>query len=131
MKLARISGLATLAALVLLACGGGDGGGGNPPPPGTVQVGPGGNLTFNPASLTVKVGDTVTWTWSSGGHNVVSGAGGTPDNKFCSPSDTSCASAPLSSSGTTYTHTFTATGTYPYYCSPHFASGMTGTIIVQ
>jgi plastocyanin len=33
--------------------------------------------------------------------------------------------------GATYDHTFTTTGTFPYYCSVHFFLGMTGTITVQ
>jgi plastocyanin len=90
-----------------------------------------GGLTFSPANLTIHAGETVHWVWASSGHNVVSGSNGTADGRFCSPSDTSCGSAPLSNSGTTYDHTFTTPGTFPYYCSAHFLLGMTGTIFVQ
>jgi plastocyanin len=38
-----------------------------------VTVGPGGSLTFDPASVTVKVGGRVRWTWGSSGHTVTSG----------------------------------------------------------
>jgi len=97
----------------------------------TVMVGPGGSLVFSPASLTIQVGDTVHWVWASPGHSVVSGANGTADNQFCSPSNTSCDNPPLSVMGATYDHTFTTAGTFPYYCSVHSTLGMTGTIIVQ
>jgi plastocyanin len=95
------------------------------------MVGPDGALVFSPASLTIRVGDTVHWVWASAGHSVVSGTNGTADNHFCSPNNTSCDNPPLSLMGATYDHTFTAAGTFPYYCSVHFSLGMTGTITVQ
>jgi plastocyanin len=97
----------------------------------TVMVGEGGALVFTPAQLTIHVGDTVRWVWGSGGHSVVSGTNGNADNRFCSPSDTGCDNPPLSNMGATYDHTFAQAGTFPYYCSVHFALGMTGTITVQ
>ena len=97
----------------------------------TVTVGPTGSLTFEPSTLTIGVGETVHWVWQSSGHTVTSGTGGTPDNKFCSPNDQNCATAATSNSGATYDHTFGAAGTYPYFCRPHAAAGMTGTITVQ
>jgi len=97
----------------------------------TVMVGDGGALVFTPADLTIQVGDTVRWVWGSSGHSVVSGTNGNADNQFCSPSNTGCDNPPLSSKGTTYEHTFTQAGTFPYYCSVHFTLGMTGTITVQ
>jgi plastocyanin len=97
----------------------------------TVTVGPGGQLVFDPATLTIKVGDTVHWVWATAGHSVVSGTNGTTDNQFCSPNNTSCGNPPLSLAGATYDHTFTTAGTFPYYCSVHFSLGMTGTITVQ
>jgi len=97
----------------------------------TVMVGNGGALVYTPANLTIHVGDTVRWVWGSSGHSVVSGTSGNADNRFCSPSNTGCDNPPLSSKGTTYEHTFTQAGTFPYYCSVHFTLGMTGTITVQ
>jgi plastocyanin len=124
--------LASFVALSLAACGGdddGDDGGGNAP--NTVTVGPGGGTSFSPATLTVPVGTTVTFRFASSGHNVVSGDDCTADGAFCSPGDTSCASAPTSPSGTTYTHRFDSAGTFPYFCTPHCVQGMVGTIVVQ
>ena len=116
--------------------GGGDAGGGDASGDGagggaTVMVGPNGSLTFQPATLTVKVGETVTWVWAGSGHSVVSGTGCMADSKFCSPNDTSCASTSTSASGAMYTHKFTQAGTFPYFCLPHCSAGMTGTITVQ
>jgi len=96
----------------------------------TVMVGNGG-LTFTPANLTIHAGDTVHWMWATAGHSVVSGSNGTPDNRFCSPSDTGCDNPPLSNAGATYDHTFPTAGTFPYHCSAHFLLGMTGKITVQ
>jgi plastocyanin len=93
----------------------------------TVTVGPDGDLRFDPATITIHAGDTVRWRWGSNGHNVVSGSGGT----FCSPNDQDCGNAPLSNSGTTYEHTFTAPGTFDYFCSAHRGFGMTGRVVVQ
>jgi plastocyanin len=97
----------------------------------TVMVGPGNSFVFSPATLTIRVGDTVRWVWGSSMHSVVSGTGGNADDRFCSPSNTACSDPPLSNTGATYEHTFAQAGTFPYYCSVHFSFGMTGTITVQ
>ena len=96
----------------------------------TVMVGSDG-FSFSPANLMINVGDTVRWTWSTSGHNVVSGTGGNADGRFCSPSDGGCDHAPLSNAGATYQHTFTTAGTFPYFCAVHVSFGMTGTIKVH
>lgn len=96
----------------------------------TVMVGQDG-LTFTPANLTIHSRDTVHWVWATAGHSVVSGTDGTADNQFCSPDDAGCGNPPLSNAGATYDHTFTKTGSFPYYCSVHFSLGMTGTIRVR
>jgi plastocyanin len=96
----------------------------------TVQVGAGGALTFSPSTLTIAVGDTVTWSFAMAGHTVTSGTAGAADDKFCSPSDTNCGTPVLSAAGDTYSHRFTTAGAFPYFCAVHFASGMVGTITV-
>ena len=95
-----------------------------------VQVGQGGT-NFSPNTLTILAGDSVKWTWVASGHSVTSGTGCTADNKFCSPNDTSCATGTTSNAADTYTHTFATAGAFPYFCTPHCLSGMTGTITVQ
>lgn len=76
------------------------------------------------ANVTIKAGTTVTWVNNTQGgipHNVVSGSGGTPNNKF--------PTSPIFSPGGSYTFTFTTPGEYPYYCGVHPA--MIGWITVQ
>jgi plastocyanin len=77
-------------------------------------------LSFTPASDTVAVNTTVTWTWPGGTvvHNV------TFEDGTVSPDQ---------SSGT-YQRSFSQAGTYRYRCTHHssnFTSGMVGTIVVQ
>jgi plastocyanin len=96
-----------------------------------ILVGPAGALVFLPATMTVPVGTTVQWFWSSTGHNVISGLDGAPDGLFCSPNNSACASAPISQAGATFEYTFTHAGTFPYFCAPHVGVGMKGTIVVQ
>lgn len=81
--------------------------------------------TFSPQAVTVKVGQTVRWVWRGGSHNVVSGAKAgtvcTEDGNFKSGAAVA---------GGTYDKKFEVAGTFPYYCEPHCAVGMTGTVIV-
>lgn len=100
----------------------GNGGGGN-----SVTVGPGGELTFDPSSLTISAGTEVTWTWDSSGHNIV--VASQPDE--ASWQGTPGSEDELYDEGYTYSHSFDPTGTYEYYCQPHRSAGMTGTITVE
>lgn len=97
----------------------------------TVTVGPGGELRFDPATVEIRVGDTVRWRFATPLHNVVSGSGGSANGLFCSPDDSGCASAPFAPAGSTYEHTFSEPGTFPYFCQPHVSVGMTGRVIVE
>ncbi len=81
---------------------------------------------FQPADVTIKVGDSVKWTnTGSFTHTSTSGTttGGArhPDGLWDS------GSIPP---GQTFSHTFTKAGAFPYYCTPHFTV-MTGTVTVQ
>ena len=73
------------------------------------------NNVFDPASTTVSVGSTVTWTWAAGSvnHNVTF--------------DDGQKSADQSTGG--YTRVFDKAGAFPYHCTNHPA--MTGTVTVQ
>jgi len=74
---------------------------------------------FAPHSVTITVGDTVTWTNQDVDyHNVLF-----DDGQFDMPPDP--ALPPWSVS-----RTFTAPGTYTYYCEAHKDVGMTGTVLV-
>lgn len=66
------------------------------------------NYAFVPASLTVQVGDTVTWTNQDSAPHTVTVSDG--PEKFASPN---------LQKGDTYSHTFTKAGTYQYYCAVH------------
>lgn len=77
---------------------------------------------FTPASVKVKVGQTVRWTWAGGIHDVVSGTDCNPDGKFKS-------GAPMG--GGTFDQKFETAGTFPYYCTPHCQMGMKGEVIVE
>ncbi len=76
---------------------------------------------FLPCEVTIGVGESVTWHNDSGViHTVTSGSfEDGPDGVF----DSSIIMA-----GDTFTHTFTETGQYEYFCSIH--PWMTGTVIV-
>jgi plastocyanin len=75
------------------------------------------NISFSPKSVTVKVGQTVTWTNDdSVDHNV------TADNNEFSASDNF-------GKGKTFSYKPTKAGTIKYNCTIH--PGMEGTLIVQ
>ena len=93
----------------------------------TVVMGPTA-LAFNPASLTINQGDTVTWTNAAAAlhHTSTSGSPpGTPDRLWDSGT--------LIQSGTkTFSMTFSnfAPRTYPYFCGFHFSFGMVGSLTI-
>ncbi len=91
-----------------------------PPPSSDITVV---NDAFQPGSLTVPAGTTVTWTWgpSAFQHNVVPVA-----------TEPASSGAPANSPHT-YQFTFNTPGTFTYYCQVHGSPtfGMRGTIIVQ
>jgi amicyanin len=75
------------------------------------------NYAFSPASLTVQVGDTVTWT-----------------NEDSAPHTVTVTSGPVKfdsgtlQKGQSYSYTFGTAGTYSYYCAVH--PDMTGKVVV-
>jgi plastocyanin len=74
------------------------------------------NLAFDPASVTIRVGGTVTWTnEDSMNHNVVA------DNGEFESS--------MLAKGAAFSSTFATPGTYAYHCGIH--PSMTGEVIVQ
>ena len=88
--------------------------------------------TFVPKTLTIKVGETVRWENDSPGVHTV-----TDNPAFASakqdasmPAGTEPFNSGPVEAGQQYSHTFTAPGTYKYFCVPHEADGMVGTIIV-
>ena len=71
--------------------------------------------------LTIDVGDTVIWTWTSGWHNLVQ-VGDETEPGFDYPT--------VTGPGTIYQHTFTTPGVHDYLCGPH-PSTMYGAITVN
>src|SRR4051794_11827902 len=63
---------------------------------------------FSPADVTVKVGQTVRWTFMGGTHNVVSGT-------ECAKTDGNFKSGSPVGSGT-FDKLFDTAGDFPYYC---------------
>ncbi|MDH5421098.1 MAG: plastocyanin/azurin family copper-binding protein [Acidimicrobiia bacterium] len=72
---------------------------------------------FVAATTSISVGDSVTFTWDGGFHDVVF-------------ADGQKSGAPVGDVGTTYTRTFSAAGTYNFVCTVHEALGMKGSITV-
>ena len=85
---------------------------------GIVTVGAGATNSFAPSTVTIKAGQSVTWSWVSGFHSVVSDS--TPK---------AFADSPGQASGQ-YSATFATAGSYPYHCGVHGAM-MSGTVVVQ
>ena len=79
--------------------------------------------TFSPSSLTINVGDTVTWNNTAGFHNI----NATQATFTSNPEGfgNSVASAPWS-----FQWVFTMLGAYDYHCDPH-VPGMSGIIIAN
>ena len=95
---------------------------------------------FDPATITVKVGDGIKFTNVTGGpHNVTFFADSIPaaskDQLNANmPNTTSPLTGPLLiNANDTYTVSFAGVkaGTYHFYCTPHLALGMKGVITVQ
>ncbi|MFN0097452.1 MAG: plastocyanin/azurin family copper-binding protein [Gemmatimonadaceae bacterium] len=111
MRLPRLAIL--FSALTLAACG--DATGNDGPDPTDLEVRVGNNF-FSPATRSIDVGETVTWTWNMGSvtHNVTFTGG---------------PASPNQSSGT-FQRTFSSAGTFNYQCTIHGAS-MSGSVIVN
>jgi plastocyanin len=86
------------------------------PAPATVTVS---NVKFEPRTLSVKAGTTVTWANKEGAHTITA-------DKGAFESDTL-------SAGQTFSHKFDKPGRYAYYCTFHGSKGghdMAGVIVV-
>ena len=77
------------------------------------------NFIFDPPALTVKTGTAVTWVNNDSSPHTIASDEGSPV-AFSSDS---------LATTTSYTFTFTRSGTYTYHCSIH--PSMKGTIIVE
>jgi len=74
------------------------------------------NFTFNPQTVTVKAGTTVTWTNKDDIPHAIAAVGKQFKSKVMDTDNS-------------YSFTFTTPGSYAYFCSLH--PHMTGTIVVE
>jgi len=83
-------------------------------------------MYFEPKSLTVSPGDTVTWVNQAAEmHNMLTFPDGFPEGAqgFVSPY--------LKKKGERWSFTFEVAGSYEYHCLPHLPMGMHGVVIVD
>ena len=74
------------------------------------------DFAFSPATVTIRAGDTITWTNDDAIVHTATSTTGAFDSGDLAP-------------GKSYSVTFTTAGTYDYFCAPH--PTMTGQIVVQ
>ena len=67
------------------------------------------DLAFQPQTVNISVNDQVKWTWQASGHSTTS--------------ENSLWDSGVHNLGFSYAHTFTSSGSFPYYCSVHFFTG--------
>lgn len=78
------------------------------------------NLSFEPAEVTIKAGETVTWkNEDRRSHQIMSGAPPVMTEDFVSP---------LLQAGDTWSHTFEEPGEYPYHS---MTGGLLGWVYVE
>lgn len=73
------------------------------------------NFAFNPASISIKKGDTIVWTNKDQAGHTVTGDNGGPSSTTIGANET-------------YDYTFNSAGTFTYHCAIH--PSMTGTVSV-
>jgi plastocyanin len=99
-------------------------------------------VAYEPAELTVSVGDKVAWKWAAGEpHSVTASEDKLPDDAtyWASGGFDSEEAARTGweegngyvASGQSYVHTFETAGEHEYFCIPHEAAGMVGKVIVE
>lgn len=131
--------LVSICLAMAAACGGGGGGGGSTGPTSSNPGGtnPGGTVTntvnvadqsFNPVTVTVPAGTTVTWTWPNTCSDGYGGYYTCPTHSVVFD-DGSNIQSPTQSTGT-FTRTFSTAGTFKYHCAIH-GSAMSGQVVVQ
>jgi plastocyanin len=84
------------------------------------------SFEFDPDSLSIVVGDTITWQWESGSHTTTNGLSSDPGDNPGALWD-----EPINSTSTSFTRAFDLTGSFPYFCRPHELLGMKGKIVVE
>jgi plastocyanin len=107
----------TLAAVIVLAAAA--------PAAADASVSMGDNF-YDPATVTVTVGETVTWTNNGQlSHTVTADNGSFDSSPNCPTVITDCME-----SGDSYSQSFNSAGSFDYFCKVHGQS-MSGTVVVQ
>jgi len=75
---------------------------------------------FDPKTITVNVGDTITWTDQGQNEHTVTADNGSFDSGDLKTGEK-----------TSFSFTFAKAGTFAYHCKYHGAMGMVGTVMVQ
>lgn len=83
------------------------------------------DTAFLPTGVNITVGDTVTFQWSSGSHEVFSGESSDPGDN---PGE--LFQGLVNEQNPSFSYTFTLPGVYSFFCGEH-ETGLVGTIIVE
>lgn len=81
------------------------------------------NYRFLPSSLSVNVGDTIRFRYTSGDNHTTTSAR--------IPAGAAVWDSPLTPAAPVYNYVVTTPGTYTYLCKPHASFGMTGSFVVS
>lgn len=93
-------------------------------------------LTFDPPQLTIRVGETVTWTndstipHTSTDDPVLNPVGTSHPEYALLPDGAEPWNSGLLQPGEDFSHTFPVPGEYQYFCIPHVLGGMRGSVLV-
>ena len=117
-RIASVVSLISVFSAILISCSksastGGTNNGNPATLPNTVSIA---NMAFNPATITVKAGTTVTWKNNDNMSHTVTA----DDDSYDS------GNLPM---GSSFSKTFSIAGTYPFHCTIH--PSMTGSVVVQ
>lgn len=81
------------------------------------------DYSYSPAIVVVKPGDTVKWTNTvENQHTTTSGKDGAADGVWASK---------RLMKGESFSYIFEKSGTYPYFCTPHYLFNMKGAVEVK
>lgn len=103
-------------------------------PQGAVRVEMTDASRFQPASITIAVGDTVEWInlGRTAGHTVTADPDATSDPDLVRlPAGAESFDSGVMPIGSTHRHRFTVAGRYVYFCRQHADEGMIGEVVVE
>jgi plastocyanin len=87
-------------------------------------------IAYRPAALTVSAGTTVTWKQTDPGFHTITSGTVAQGSSGVTPQPNGKFASGQVATGKTFSHAFSAPGTYPYFCEIHPAT-MRGTITVR